>query len=382
MGNEESGPNATVDGDYVDQSSYVRMNADREGDDFILNMPQSEHKLGDYGFAGVWSIYTPDSISPRQRGGHFTVYSKELHTVFMGYGATQMQELFNDLWAFNFLTYKWEQIPLTGDVVTPRTGTRGVLVGNTIILFGGYQKPNYLEELHTINILTGAVQHIETTGDQPGPRSTPMVAYGNEKLYVWGGFNGQWPTTFHVLDVHSLVWSSIDPGISGRTGFPIARIGDVVYGYGSSKSGGFITLNTQKGVISFLSAQGQVPKSDVLNAGMVAVDQYLFFFGGRMQDKEYAKVYVYDSERNTWYFFPVVPDGETVNMVDGKVGKSGIFKLPKKFNYTFAYDDINRQLVASLGYPCETVMGVSIIRIADALAVMHLRSDMLSMLYK
>ena len=380
MGNEESGHKGGID-DEFDQASYVRMTADREGDDFVITEPQQQHRLGDYGFSGVWSVMTPPSVSPPQRGGHFTVFSKELHKAFIGYGANQNQELFGDLWAFDFNTYTWEEIQLSGDILSARTGTRAVLIGTTIILYGGFQKPNYLADLHTINVLTGNVTRIETSGDDPGPRSTPLVAYENGKLYVWGGFNGSWPTTLHVLDVHTLIWSSSDPGISGRTGFPIARINNTVYGYGSAKSGGFVTLDTQTGRLDILTTNGFVPPSDVLNAGMVAIDNYLFYFGGRLQRKEYTKIFLYDAERNFWYFLPVVPDGETVTMVDGEVGKSGVFKLPKKYNFTFAYDDVHRQLIACLGYPTQSVLTISTIQISDALSVLHLKSDMLRMLY-
>ena len=381
MGNEESGHKGNID-DEFDQASYVRMANDREGDDFVITEPEPQHSLGDYGFSGVWSVITPHSVVPPQRGGHFTVFSKDLHKAFIGYGANTNQELFGDLWAFDFETYTWQEIQLSGDVLSPRTGTRAVLVNTTIILYGGFQKPDYLADLHTINLLTGAVTRIETSGDDPGPRSTPMVAYENGKFYVWGGFNGSWPTTLHVLDIHTLVWSSTDPGISGRTGFPTARINNIMYGYGSSKSGGFVTLNTQTGRLEILSAGGFVPSSDAISAGMLAVDNYLFYFGGRIQDKDYTKIYLYDSERNFWYVLPVVPDGETVTMVDGEVGKSGIFKLPKKYNFSFAYDDIHRRLIACLGYPTETVMSISTINISDALSVLHLRSDMLRMLDK
>ena len=379
MGNEESGPGLENE-EFDDQAAYVRMNGDREGDDFMIHETEPQHKIGDFGFAAVWSQITPKSVSPAARGGHFTVFSKEMNKIFIGYGANSNQELFNDIWSLDLSTHTWQPLALNGDQVSPRTGTRAILVGTNLILFGGFRKPEYLEDLHYINLLTGTVRMVETTGEKPGPRSTPMLAYNNGKLFVWGGFNQQYPTTLHILDMHSLVWRSCDPGISGRTGIPVAQIGDIAYGYGGSKSGGFVTIDTNSETVNILRPAGEAPPSELVNAGLVPVDNYLFFFGGKLQDKKYSRVYQYDSERNFWYAVPVVPDGETATMYDGKVDKNGIFKLPKRYNFSFAYDASNRRLIACLGYPHESIMSICSLSICDALSVIHLRSDMLNML--
>lgn len=382
MGNEEStsGDGERMMGDF--QSSYTRVESDRNIGHIIPISQKSQNFLGNFGYAGIWKICSPSGVCPPPRGGQFSVYAPQFHKLFIGYGSNTKEELFNDLWSLDLNNYVWERIPLTGDVVSPRTGTRAILVNNNIVCYGGYRKDTYLADLHVINPITGQVVLIETHGDAPGPRSTPVLAYNNMQLFVWGGYDGTWPTMLHILDLSTYAWRAVEPNIQGRTAIPFARVGGTkFYAYGCSKTGGFVVIDTVAETASILkSTKGDIPKSMTMSAGMVNVnDEFLFFYGGKIE-KEFCNMYVYDIKNEFWFRFPMRPDDETVSFYDGTISKDGYFKLPKKYNYTFCYNENKRELLACFGYPHQEVVCLSVLYIGDALSVLHLQCDMKEML--
>lgn len=381
MGQDQSQQD-NVEGDFLVDGeapeSYVRMTSDRTGEVPCYHMESQKTTIANYGFTAQWSVLSGQGITPLSRGGHFTIYAKDLNRIYIGYGSNQRGDLFNDCWYLDVNTLTWNLFQLSEDIVSPRTGARAVLAGTKIIIYGGYKDRTYLEDLHTIDILTGKVTRIHTTGDSPGPRSASMIAYHNKHLFIWGGYNGVWPTTLHILNTETLIWNSVDPNISGRTAIPYCRIGNRLYGYGCSKSGGFIVFDCESRDLRVVKPLGQAPRSDVMNAGMCEVDNYLFYFGGKFDDN-FSSVYVYDVERNTFFILPIAPDDETVSMADGEVNDSGYFMLPRRHSFTMFYNDKRRQLMACLGLPEQDIVSISVLSIADALAVIHLQSDLVRM---
>lgn len=387
MGQDESKAfeqNPMITGDVSVPSSYIRMNSDRQADTATISSTIGTstitQPIHDAGMAGKWSLLFAKGRHPTARLGHFTVYSKETNKMYVGYGSNGEGLYYNDCWVLDLNTNSWSELQLSGDIVSPRTGSRAVLVGTNIIVIGGFSEPTYFEDLHCINTLTGVVTSIETSGENPGPRSTPIIHFYNKKLMVWGGFNGKWCTSLHILDTASSVWSSSEPGLSGRTAIPYAVSGNKCYGYGCSRSGGFVVLDPDTETVSILRSDGTAPPSETMNAGMVTVGEYIFYFGGKT-DQEYTNIYGYCPKRNWWFILPVVPDGETVSFADGSISESGIFMIPKIYNFSVVYDEYNRQIVVSLGFPHQEFPTLSILDMSEALGVMHLRDDLLETLH-
>ncbi|EAY14551.1 Kelch motif family protein [Trichomonas vaginalis G3] len=381
MGQDQS-TSDNVEGDFLIDGgapeNYVRMTSDRDGVVPFYHEAEQKTHIGDYGYAAKWSVISGQGVSPLSRGGHFTVYVKELNRVYIGYGSNQKGELFGDCWYLDINTLTWHFFQLSDDIVSPRTGARATLAGSKIVVYGGYKDRQYLEDLHTIDIYTGKVARVNTSGDTPGPRSAVLIAYYNKNLFVWGGYNGVWPTTLHILNTETMIWQSIDPNISGRTAIPYGKIGETYYGYGCSKSGGFVVFDAIQKSLKVIKPQGMAPRSDVMNAGMCSVDNYLFYFGGKY-DENYSNVYVYDVERNTFFILPIAPDDETVSLADGEVNSEGYLMLPRRHSFTLFYNDKRRQMMACLGLPEQDVVNINVLSISDALSVIHLQSDLVRM---
>ena len=162
-------------------------------------------------FEGIWSILPPVSNGPCPRTGHFYVYDEYSHTAYIGYGLSAKHEPLFDLWALDTLSHKWREIKLCGAKLCGRIGSRSCLIGTHLVIFGGYSEPNYFGDLHTIDINTGEVKLVITSGQPPSERSTPITAIYNNKFYVWGGFNGNWPNELNVLDFANMTWKQYPP---------------------------------------------------------------------------------------------------------------------------------------------------------------------------
>ena len=331
-------------------------------------------------FAGTWTMHMPSTICPRARVGHFTVVDDKNEIAYAGYGTSSQGALLPDLWALDLRSLAWKEIKLVNPV--PKNGCRGVFFEGKIIVFGGYVNNSYSSDLQVINVQTGVVSIVETRGDIPEGRSTPLVGMHREKFYVWGGYNGGWPNDIHVLDLETLVWTRIQQNEKGRTGVPFVNYRGRIIAYGGSHSSGVFELNMNFSppTTSIIQTTGSPPPSDVMNAGMVKVNQMLFYFGGKVKNSKWTILYAYDIVKKWWFIFHVRPDGETVTVSDGNVSENGIFMLPRIHSFGVAYSSSNRTIVAFLGAPAVDPPNIFLIKIGDALGNINMRNDMMEML--
>ncbi|KAH0794715.1 Kelch motif family protein [Histomonas meleagridis] len=382
---------------YADTSNFVhpftedlyipvgasRMNDERNSSDILKPNTNCKtiHRVNvlKTGYTGIWSVTTANNLGPVPRTGHFYCYDPPNHTVYIGYGITQSEQPLNDFWALDTLTYNWREIKLYGAQICPRSGSRACLIGTHIVIFGGYCNPNYFSDLHTIDITTGEVVMVQTQGTPPSPRSSPIVCIGNNKFFVWGGFNGEWPNELNVLDLQTMTWSQVPQQISGRAAVPFVPVDNILYSYGGSKLGGFLCLNMETYEMAVRECIGAPPPSQSSSAGMVLVEKYLFYFGGKANNK-WTLMYACDIQRLWWFVFHVMPDGESVSISDGSVSEQGLFMLPRIHSFGVCYVAEKRTILAFLGYPEKDPPPLFTVYIGDAMAVIHHREDMLAVL--
>lgn len=331
-------------------------------------------------FRGIWSIVNPNCFSPPPRSGHFTVYSQETHTCYIGYGISNTDTIFSDLWAFNSLKLTWREIPLTGDQILPRSGSKADLYGNLLIIFGGYSQPDYFSDLHVIDVTTGIRTRVQTNGEQPEPRSSSIIQAYNNKIFIWGGFNGHYPSDLSVLDMSTRTWAHYPQEVEGRSAVAACLVGNELYCYGSHRSNGLVIINLNTNSVRIAPTFGSEPNSSVTGAGMIKADHFLFFFGGKSRS-DYTLLYALDLTKLWWFIFHLTPDGKTVSIADGNLSDIGLFMVPKMFHFSMFYDQTSREIFAFLGQPEKDPPPVAVLKIGEALGSLHIRDDLLDMIH-
>lgn len=340
---------------------------------------RSKTKIIDCGFSGVWSRYVPCCICPDPRSGHFSCYSDDMSTLFIGYGISYKQTLLNDCWALDCVNKIWRKIELHGDLVSPRTGSRAFYYDGKIIIFGGFAESTYYADLHYIDVNTGIVNAIQTTGLEPCSRTSPIFFLYNEKAYVWGGYNEQWPNELSVLDLHTLHWEQYPQSIPGRTGVSFGLWNDKVYTFGCCKNSNLLIIDPVEYTMTEVPTYGSQPSFSTIGSGMLVVDHFALFFGGKA-NSQYALLYACDLEINTWFVFYILPDGDTVTMADGMISEIGMFLIPRVSHFSFVYEKSTQDIIITLGEPMDSPPPLSVIHISHALAHLRHRDDMTSIL--
>ena len=330
-------------------------------------------------FSGVWSIEMPKGRSPAARSGHFTIYSSEFRSVFIGFGVKRNGSYLSDVWAFNIDDRDWHKLRLSGDTVKPREGIAATMMGNYIVCFGGFADPDYSNELFTIDVTTGEVFVAETTGQLPFPQRDSVIGIYKRKLFLWSGYNGEDAIReLQVLSFDTMVWELKPVRVDGSPGITWTQIGpSVIIAYGGVENE-IVRLDMKRECVTRTESCGAAPPANVHHAGMVRAGDYLIFLGGNC-GKKWTMVYANCMSKNWWFVMFVTPDGETTSEADGKISSDGIFLLPKIDSFSLAYVEERREIVAFLGRPQKSPAPTFVLYIGDALALCHLREDMADM---
>ncbi|OHT17398.1 Kelch motif family protein [Tritrichomonas foetus] len=348
-------------------------------------------------FSGIWSIDRTIGESPKARMNHFTITSsiqtpgvssssshagkdEKVDYAYIGCGIDKDGNLLNDLWKFDLKSYEWEKILTHGDSFSNRRGVSATLFLDYIVVFGGYNGKDYLNDIFTINIQNGYIQAIKTTGDTPDPRCNAFLAIHNMKLFVWGGHSddNKKPTDLSILDLNTKEWTRKNLNIGGRTMIPLVQVNNFIFSYGGSKMESMIRIDLDNEKSELLQGRGSPPLADVVGASMIKVDDCLFYFGGQNKSN-WTLMYAYCIKRNWWFVFFIRPDGETVTYKDGKFNKISLFLIPRLHSFSMTYSPYKREIVGFLGYPFHDPKSIFKVNVTEALSFCHLRDDMLQL---
>ncbi|OHS93215.1 Kelch motif family protein [Tritrichomonas foetus] len=387
MGNDQSKQSGSSSTTANAPTQYARMDGDRLDESSVR--PSNKVKtiyggtLVKMAYSGIWSIKNPVGHGPKPRSGHFTAYSQDQHTIFIGYGITQNEQVQNDVWALDTFSNSWKKLKLSGDRISPRTGASACMMGKYIVIFGGCSGSEYYSDLHTIDTETGYVQKANTHGEEPSPRSFPVIGIHNSHLYVWGGYDGyKNPKDLSIMEFASMSWRKKDTFVEGRSHAAYATNGSKIYGYGGSQTGGLIIVDMEKETVEIANVSGSAPSADALDAGMISTGKYLIYFGGKAQGDRWTLAYGMDIERLWWFVFFIDPDGITTTTADGRISNDGLLNLPQFYGFSVAYEPRNREILACLGYPQKNPAPLFVVSVGDALGVLSLREDMKRMFEK
>lgn len=347
----------------------------------VIDSPQIEHPERYIPpFAAVWHRLIPETREyPIARTGHFYSYYPARDCAITGCGATAEHTLLNDIWSLDLTNYSWNRLNITGEVISPRSGSKSTIVGDTLFIFGGYNNPTYFNDLYAIDLTTLNCTKVEGSGDVPTPRKTPLFSNYNNKLYVWGGFDGSWPSDLFVFDLETQEWTKFKQSAPGRSGETFETIGSKIYCYMPAKSGGMHVVDMENNEVKQIQTSGREPDDpNLLNAGFVKVDHYLFLIGGKStSNEEYTLLYACDVNKMKWFLFYLIPDDESVNLSDGYINDEYNFMVPRIASMGIVYSTKSRKIVTFLGRPMEEdPPPINVFDLGDAYSILHLEHDM------
>ncbi|CAM9498163.1 unnamed protein product, partial [Phaeothamnion confervicola] len=187
-----------------------------------------------------WQKVPPSGRGPKARWHHSAaVHNRSTLIIFGGFQSSGAR--FNDVWFLDVHGDKWSQ-PQAGvteespegavafkkpwrGCPVPRGGHSGNVVGNSLVVFGGYGGPGFsrrdFNDLHVLDLDAMEWAEVEGAGSVPEPRSGHQTVVVGQSLYLCGGWNSvQQFDDLYVLDTSSWTWSRCDGGCGSNFGPP------------------------------------------------------------------------------------------------------------------------------------------------------------------
>jgi hypothetical protein len=215
----------------------------------------------------------------------------------------------------------------------------------------------------------------------PAGRVGHVMSTWKNLILIWGGYNGSWLSDLWILDINTMEWHEVPTFIKGRISAASAVHGDFLYIFGAAKADPLIRYHWPSERFETVKTSGTGPAAELSQSSMIALDQYLLLFGGKLEQTAHCCVYGYDIRRQRWFIFHTDPDGETTSLADGVVDRDGVFMFPRLWSASVVFKKATREIVLFLGQPFLEPPNLGIVAIGPALAVLHLQSDLLDVLY-
>jgi hypothetical protein len=175
-------------------------------------------------------------------------------------GSSGPYTLFNDLWAFDFTTKAWTELPTTGSGPSARANSAMAVAGDRLLVFGGSTDTSGLtftptNDTYALELTTGAWTKLATIGGPPPARLFHSFAVDPSGAYAYvysGGdknaFTGPFLTDLWTLEIGKAAWSKSttskgDTDGAGRIKFGLsARAGEagkapVLFAFGGHDDG-------------------------------------------------------------------------------------------------------------------------------------------------
>eukprot|EP00164_Ancoracysta_twista_P001113 GFYU01001461.1.p1 GENE.GFYU01001461.1~~GFYU01001461.1.p1 ORF type:complete len:398 (-),score=92.02 GFYU01001461.1:174-1367(-) len=129
-------------------------------------------------------------VPPGRFNHSATLYRTQLY-VFGGHNG---KDSLGDMQMLDIETWTWSPVDAEGRAPQPRHGHTATLVGNEIFYFAGYaddsKNPYFLDDMRIFNIETETWSRPYTTGTPPTPRYKHTMTLVGETLLLFGGFGG------------------------------------------------------------------------------------------------------------------------------------------------------------------------------------------------
>jgi hypothetical protein len=163
----------------------------------------------------AWNqIPNPSGTGPSRRSDHTAIYDpvRDRMIVFGGYEDYSR----NDTWALSLTgSPEWTSLVATGNPPSARSDHTAIYdpVRDRMIVFGGYDGSPRNDTWALTLGGSPAWSQLATTGPTPGARSNHTAIYDplQDRMVVFGGFDGSYRNDTWALSLGSLVWTQLMP---------------------------------------------------------------------------------------------------------------------------------------------------------------------------
>ncbi|XP_060206530.1 protein GLUTELIN PRECURSOR ACCUMULATION 3-like isoform X4 [Lycium barbarum] len=263
---------------------------------------------------------------PGKRWGHTcnAVQGGRLLYVFGGYGIDNRHT--NKVHVFDTVNRIWSEPVMMGTLPSPRDSHSCTTLGKYLIVFGGTNGREPLNDLHILDTYTLVWKHLAPSGTPPSKRETHACSSWNNKMIIIGGedTNHNYLSDVHVLDTDTLAWCKLNttgqifPPRAGHTTISLGKNLFIFGGFANDQSlcDDVYVLDVAAGTWSKVMPTGEGPSARSSVAGD-CLDPHLggalVFVGGCDKNLEPLEdmYYLYTGQvyhrilRTTPHYFPL-----------------------------------------------------------------------------
>ncbi|XP_031490809.1 acyl-CoA-binding domain-containing protein 6-like [Nymphaea colorata] len=152
-------------------------------------------------------------LGPGKRWGHTcnSIKGGRFLYVFGGYGKDNCQT--NEVHVFDTIKQTWSKPMVKGVPPLPRDSHSCTTVGNKLFVFGGTDGQNPLNDLHVLDTSTNTWTQPIVSGDGPEAREGHSATLVGRHLFIFGGCGKSFEedeeiyyNNLYILDTETLVW--------------------------------------------------------------------------------------------------------------------------------------------------------------------------------
>ncbi|XP_072038138.1 kelch domain-containing protein 10-like [Amphiura filiformis] len=127
-------------------------------------------------------------------------------------------EVFQELWCFNFDTRTWCEVETTGEPPRQTASMSMTLAGNVLLFFGGTCFPwgsISNNKIYMLDLREKRWSVLQVTGEKPPKKYGQAIILLQDKLFVYGGcrqiseFEFLFDSDLHMLNLQTQIWSSL-----------------------------------------------------------------------------------------------------------------------------------------------------------------------------
>ncbi|EPT31033.1 kelch repeat protein, putative [Toxoplasma gondii ME49] len=271
----------------------------------------------------------------------------------------------------------WSRPNPSGTSPGPRAAHSCDVIGTKMFIFGGWNGKFALNDLFILDVQSLRWTRVEQDGcSPPEARNNHTTAAVGDRIFVHGGHDGtQWLADLHVLDTtpahmgrhRGLSWSS--PPVSGRRPSARAchsftRVNEKLYMFGGYDGANcfqdidILDLDTMAWIQPAVT--GEKPQARNAHT-MTVVDRKLVLFGGHSGNTHLTDLHVFDTATLTWTKPEISGSpppglrGHTANLIGHKIFLFGGYDGKRRTNEIYILDTKARAWVVVSNAACSAV---------------------------